>query len=38
VLRACTLGWVDIGTRTTVPLRNVIYLSKVSEIDEKKMF
>jgi hypothetical protein len=26
----------DIGTRTKVPLRVVIYLSKVSEIDERK--
>jgi hypothetical protein len=30
-----TVGWVDIGTRTKVPLRFVPYLSKVSETDEK---
>jgi hypothetical protein len=27
-----TLGWVDIGTRTKVPLRFVFYLSKVTKI------
>jgi hypothetical protein len=30
-----TVGWVDIGIKTKVPLRFVKYLSKVSEIDEK---
>jgi hypothetical protein len=33
----CILGWVDIGTRTKVPLRVVTYLSKVSETDEKNV-
>jgi hypothetical protein len=33
----CSLGWVDIGTRTKVPLRFVTYLSKVSETDEKNV-
>jgi hypothetical protein len=32
-----TLGWVDIGTRTKVPLRFVTYLSKVTKIDEKSV-
>jgi hypothetical protein len=27
--------WVDIGTRTKVPLRFVIYLSKATKINEK---
>jgi hypothetical protein len=31
----CTVGWVDIGTRTKVPLRLVTYLSKVTKINEK---
>jgi hypothetical protein len=30
----CTVGWVDIGTRTKVPLRFVTYLSKVTKINE----
>jgi hypothetical protein len=33
----CRVGWVDIGTRTKVPLRFVTYLSKVSETDEKNV-
>jgi hypothetical protein len=33
------VGWVDIGTRTKVPLKFVIpYLSKVTKINEKKCF
>jgi hypothetical protein len=32
-----TVGWVDIGTRTKVPLRFVTYLSKVTKIDEKSV-
>jgi hypothetical protein len=32
----CTVGWVDIGTRTKVPLRFVTYLSKVKKT--KKVF
>jgi hypothetical protein len=31
-----TVGWVDIGTRTKVPLRYVTYLSKVTKINKKK--
>jgi hypothetical protein len=31
----CTVGWVDIGTRTGVPLRFVTYLSKIMKINEK---
>jgi hypothetical protein len=34
----CTVGWVDIGTRTKVPLKFVTYLSKVMKINEKKCF
>jgi hypothetical protein len=34
---APALGWVDIGTRTKVPLRFVTYLSKVTEINEKSV-
>jgi hypothetical protein len=30
-----TVGWVDIGTGTKVPLRFVTYLSKVMKINEK---
>jgi hypothetical protein len=33
----CLVGWVDIGTRTKVPLRFVTYLSKVTKIDEKSV-
>jgi hypothetical protein len=33
-----TIGWVDIRTRTKVPLRFVIYLSKVTKINEKRVF
>jgi hypothetical protein len=32
----CALGWVDIGTRTKVPLRFVTFLSKVTKINEKR--
>jgi hypothetical protein len=28
-------GWVDIGTRTKVPLKFVTYLSKITKINEK---
>jgi hypothetical protein len=31
------LGWVDIGTKTKVPLRLVTYLSKVTKINEKSV-
>jgi hypothetical protein len=31
------LGWVDIGTRTKVPLRFVTHLSKVMKINEKSV-
>jgi hypothetical protein len=34
----CTIGWVDIGIGTKVPLRFVTYLSKVTKINEKKCF
>jgi hypothetical protein len=33
----CTVGWVDIGTMTKVPLRFVTYLSKVTKIIEKSV-
>jgi hypothetical protein len=33
----CTLGWVDIGTRTKVPLKFVTYLSKETKINEKNV-
>jgi hypothetical protein len=33
----CTVGWVDIGTGTKVPLRFVTYLSKVTKINEKSV-
>jgi hypothetical protein len=36
-LGVCRVGWVDIGTRTKVPLRFVTYLSKVTEINEKSV-
>jgi hypothetical protein len=32
-----TLGWIDIGTGTKVPLRFVTYLSKVMKINEKSV-
>jgi hypothetical protein len=32
-----SIGWVDIGTRTKVSLRFVIYLSKATEINEKSV-
>jgi hypothetical protein len=32
-----TVGWVDIGIRTKVPLRFVTYLSKVTKINEKSV-
>jgi hypothetical protein len=31
----CTVGWVDIGTRTKVPLGFVTYLSKVTKLTKK---
>jgi hypothetical protein len=31
------VGWVDVGTRTKVPLRLVTYLSKVTKITEKSV-
>jgi hypothetical protein len=31
------LGWVDIGTRTKVPLKFVTYLSKITKINEKSV-
>jgi hypothetical protein len=33
----CTIGWVDIGTRTKVPLRFVTFLSKVMKINKKSV-
>jgi hypothetical protein len=33
----CTVGWVDIGTRTKVPLRFVTFISKVMKINEKSV-
>jgi hypothetical protein len=33
----CTIGWVDIGTRTKVPLKFVTYLSKITKINEKSV-
>jgi hypothetical protein len=33
-----TVGWVDIGTRTILPVMFVIYISKVLEIDKNKCF
>jgi hypothetical protein len=42
ILFTCSAGtvlwWVDIGTRTTVPLRFVTYLSKATKIDKIKCF
>jgi hypothetical protein len=32
-----TVGWVDIGTRTKVPLKFVTYLAKITEINEKSI-
>jgi hypothetical protein len=32
-----TVGWVDSGTGTKVPLRFVTYLSKVMKINEKSV-
>jgi hypothetical protein len=32
-----TIGWVDIGTRTKVPLKFVTYLSKNTKIREKSV-
>jgi hypothetical protein len=32
-----TVGWVDIGTRTKVPLEFVTYLSKITKINEKSV-
>jgi hypothetical protein len=32
-----TEGWVDIGTRTKVPLKFVTYLSKITKINEKSV-
>jgi hypothetical protein len=33
----CIIGWVDIGTRTKVPLKFVTYLSKITKINEKSV-
>jgi hypothetical protein len=33
----CIIGWVDIGTRTKVPLRFVTYLSKVTKINKNSV-
>jgi hypothetical protein len=33
----CTVGWVDIGTRTKVSLKFVTYLSKITKINEKSV-
>jgi hypothetical protein len=32
-----TLGWVDIGTRTKVPLGFVTYISKITKINKKSV-
>jgi hypothetical protein len=32
-----TVGWVDIETRTKVPLKFVTYLSKITKINEKSV-
>jgi hypothetical protein len=31
------VGWVEIGTRTTVPLKFVTYLSKITKKNEKSV-
>jgi hypothetical protein len=31
------VGWVDIGTRTKVPLRFVTYLSKIQKLNGKSV-
>jgi hypothetical protein len=36
-LGECTIGWVDIGTRTKVPLGFAIYISKITKINEKSV-
>jgi hypothetical protein len=36
-VRGCTVGWVDIGTRTKVPLKFFAYLSKTTKINEKSV-
>jgi hypothetical protein len=33
----CIIGWVDIGTRTNVPLKFVTYLSKITKINENSV-
>jgi hypothetical protein len=33
----CGVGWVDIGSRTKVPLKFVTYLSKITNINEKSV-
>jgi hypothetical protein len=35
--KAYTVGWVDIGTRTKVPLKFVTYFSKITKINEKSV-
>jgi hypothetical protein len=37
IFSCCTVGWVDIGTRTKVPLKFVAYLSKTTKINEKSV-
>jgi hypothetical protein len=37
VLIYCTIGWVDIGIGTKVPLGFVTYLSKVKKMNEKSV-
>jgi hypothetical protein len=32
ILKGCTVGWVDIGIRTTVRLGKVLFVAKVSKI------
>jgi hypothetical protein len=34
ILGECTIGWVDIGTRTKVPLKFVTYHSKITKIND----
>jgi hypothetical protein len=37
MIKYCTVGWVDIGIGTKVPLRCVTSLSKVAKINEKSV-
>jgi hypothetical protein len=37
LLHRWSIGWIDIGTGTRVPLRFVTYLSKVMKINENSV-